>query len=516
MGLFGGAFERGLRGYFVVGLVFALIVAACGGSGSAGDTTTSAPASAAITTIAVGPSSAESTPSGASTTSIASAATAPSATCTPTASQPVAVSDWGNFGFDDANSRHNRAETRVGPGNVSCLEILWRIDDLGGVTGTPVVVDGVVYFGDWNGGLHAVEAETGAVIWEEQFSREKDLGGITVDVAPVFAATALVTGRRVFVPDLDGFLYARDRDSGSAVWATEVDDQPAAAIFSAPVLVDGMIIVAVGGNDSFDSSLRGSVVAVDADTGDVLWRLPMADEDSGVRTGIWTSAAVDRALGLVFFGTGDSMGLPAPLANALVAIDYETGELVWHTMLSLDDQIEADVGASPNLFTIDGRDVVGVGGKNGLFKVVDRQTGAEVWSVQLTEGKEGFTFTSGVQSTAALGDGVIYVSSHTVDLDDAITFALDMNDGSILWERLLPDAVFGSMTLANGVVFHGTAGGTIYALDASDGNVLWSDRLPGNFGDGISVANGRLYVGYGFGASFQAARDGGIVVYTLP
>jgi polyvinyl alcohol dehydrogenase (cytochrome) len=257
------------------------------------------------------------------------------------------------------------------------------------------------------------------------------------------------------------------------------------------------------------------VVAVDADTGDEVWRLPMTDENSGVRTGVWTSSAIDRDLGLIFFGTGDSMGLPAPLANSLVAIEYGNGALVWHSVLSPSGQIEADVAASPSLFTIDGRDVAGVGGKNGLFRVVDRETGAEVWSVQLTEGDES-AFASGVYSTAALGDGVIFVNAKPLESAGSITFALDMSDGSTVWERLLPSAAFSSMTLANGVVYQGTIAGTIYALDADDGTVLWSDELPGNFGDGISVANGMLFVGYGFGPAFSAVRDGGIIAYAIP
>ncbi len=493
-----------LRFVAVVG-VLELIAAGCGGSGSADGTTTS--------TATTSPPSAESTTSPAPTTSAITATTAPSATCTPAEPGSATTSDWVSFGFDDANSRHNRAETKINSGNVSCLEILWAIDDIGGVTGTPVVVDEVVYFGDWNGWLHAVEADTGDVVWEERVLNEYVISGITSNRPSVFAASALVTDSRLFIPDLDGFLHARDRDTGSAVGSVEVDDQRAAAIFSAPVLVGNMLIVGVSGNDSSLVSLQGSVVAVDADTGDEVWRLSTTDENSDVRTGVWTSAAVDRNLGLVFFGTGNSIGLPVgPLAKALMAIDYKTGEIVWHNVLNPDALSGADVAASPNLFTIDDHDVVGVGGKSGLFMVVDRRTGAEVWSVQLTDGAE---FGAGVYSTAALGDGVIYVNSKPTDSTDSITFALDMNDGSTLWERPIPGPAFGSMTLANGVVFHGSVAGTIYALDASDGNVLWSDELPGNFGDGISIADGRLFVGYGFSNAFLAV-NGGIVTFTLP
>jgi len=489
-----------LRVVAVVG-VLQLVAAGCSGSGSVDEATaasaTTSPPSTASTTSAV------------PTTSAVTATSTPPITCTAAEPGSATASDWGSFGFDDANSRYNRAETQIGSDNVPCLEILWSIDDLGGVSGTPVVVDGVVYFGDWNGALHAVEAESGAVVWEEQITTERVSREVLTETS--ITATALVTDTRVFVPDMDAILHARDRATGSEIWTVEVDDQSYAAIFSTPLLIDNMIIVAVGGNNSFYEFLQGSVVALDADTGIELWRLSMTDENSDLRTGVWTSAAVDRDLGLIFLGTGDSADRPARLANALVAIDYQTGELVWHNVLATEDQLEADVGATPNLFTIDGRDVVGVGGKNGLFLVADRQTGTEVWSAQLTEGADSFG-----GSTAALGDGVIYVSFESTDSAGSITFALDMSDGSTIWERPLPAPAFGSMTLANGVLFHGTVAGTIYALDASDGAVLWSDELPGNFGDGISIANGKLFVGYGFGAYFGPARDGGIVAYSVP
>ncbi len=478
---------RGFRSHLTVGVVLVLFAAACS-EGSAEDTTT------------VPPPATEPTISSTAAISTTLATTPPSPTCTTTESPPSTPSDWATYGFDDANSRHNRTETRIGPDNVSCLEVLWSIDGLGGVTGTPVAIDGVVYFGDWNGRLHAVEAESGAVVWGEQVSEHPIL------------ATAVVTESRVFVPDVDGFLHARDRATGSAVWTIEVDDQPSASIVAAPVLVDETLIMGVAGNSPF-ASMRGSVVAVDVDTGVELWRVHITDENTGVGGGVWTAGAVDRDLGLVFFGTGNTMQAPvSPLSDALVAIDYATGSLVWHNVLNPDDLSNVDIGASPNLFSIGGRDVVGVGDKSGLFKVVDRATGDDVWSVKLTSGADGF----GVFATAAVGDGAIYVNSMPVESPGSITFALDISDGSILWERPLPGTTYGSLALANGIVFHGTVAGTIYALDAGNGTVLWSTEMPGGFGDGISVANGILFVGYGFSPTFTGVTNSGIVAFSLP
>ena len=491
MGFLGGAFERGLRGVVTAGVLLVVLVASCSDGSSVEGTTTQLPHV---------DSSTSTTPIDATTRATAAVSDS-AAPCPATEPRPATESDWATYGFDDAISRHNPAETRIGPGNVWCLEVLWSIDDLSGVTGTPIVIDGIVYFGDWNGMLHAVDADTGDLAWEEQVSQ----GAIT--------ATALVTDERIFVSDSDGFMYARDRATGSAVWTVEVDAQPAAGIVAAPVLVDDTLIVGVAGNNPFDVDYRGSIVALDAATGVELWRIETTDETTGTGGGVWTTGALDRDLGLAFFGTGNIWGTPvSPLSDALLAIDYERGEISWKHQLNPEDTDDADVGATPNLFTIDGRVVVGVGGKIGQFRVVDRQTGDEVWSTELTTGGN----CCGVYATSALGDGVIYVNSIPRPGATSITFALDSRDGSILWQQPIPSAVYGSLTLANGVVLHGSVAGRVYALDARDGTILWSEKLPGNFGDGISVAGGTLFVGYGFSIDLTGVRDGGIVAYSLP
>jgi len=479
--------ERGSCGA-AASFAFVLLVAACSNGDASGGTTTRPPDSTR--------SIATNTP-----TSATAKTSEPSATCAPTSSPSPTGSDWATYGFDDANTRHNHSETRIGQDNVECLELLWSIDDLNGVTGTPIVIDGIVYFGDWNGVLHAVDGDTGGVVWENQLAQT------------AITATALVVHQRIFAADADGLLYARDRETGSALWTVQIDDRPAAGVVASPILVDGTLIVGVAGNNPFDVNYRGSVVALDADTGAELWRVETTIEDSGTGAGVWTAGALDRDRGLVFFGTGNTWGTPvSPLSNAVIAINYATGELVWTHQLNPEDVDDADVGATPNLFTIDGRDVVGVGGKIGEFRVLDRDTGAQVWSTELTNGGN----CCGVYATAAVGDGVIYVNSIPRPGATSITFALDSSDGSILWQRALPSAAYGSLTLANGLLFHGSVAGTIYAFDVSDGTILWSEKLPGNFGDGITVSGGRLFVGYGFSIGLTAVRDGGIVAYALP
>ena len=79
----------------------------------------------------------------------------------------------------------------------------------------------------------------------------------------------------------------------------------------------------------------------------------------------------------------------------------------------------------------------------------------------------------------------------------------------------MPAPMFGAMTFANGVVYHGTIDGTVHALSAKDGSELWSDTPGGGIAGGFSVVAGSLYVGRGFWFSTPPATpSGGLVVYS--
>jgi lysophospholipase L1-like esterase len=249
---------------------------------------------------------------------------------------------------------------------------------------------------------------------------------------------------------------------------------------------------------------------------------------------VWSSAAVDDIRKVVFIGTGQAYEPPAgPRTDSLIAIHHETGEVAWVHQFTAGDVFtvagggggpDADVGAAPNLFSIDGRDVVGVGQKNGFYHVLDRETGDTVWEVRLTGGSP----LGGVMVTAAVHDGVIYVNSNKwiafgiftgmqSPLDTSSTFALDARDGRVLWETPMPAPMFGALTYANGVVYHGTIDGTVHALSAADGTELWSDEPGGDIAGGFSVAGGSLYAGHGFWfAAPPAMPTGGLVAYALP
>jgi outer membrane protein assembly factor BamB len=102
-----------------------------------------------------------------------------------------------------------------------------------------------------------------------------------------------------------------------------------------------------------------------------------------------------------------------------------------------------------------------------------------------------------------------YPANPTDPRHRSVTYALDAATGRIRWQRDMPAATFGALTLANGVLFQPTVPGTLYALDARRGDVLWSVEPGGDLGGGVSVANGHVVTGHGFWFLTQPARSAG-------
>jgi polyvinyl alcohol dehydrogenase (cytochrome) len=436
---------------------------------------------------------------------------------------------WPSYGRDLDNSRANADEVELVPDTVGALARVWQYAGPG-VTSTPVVVDGQVFVGTWRGRLVVLDAATGGVV------REIVLPGAgTVD------ATPCVTADDIYVGDGTGTLHAVERASGVVRWSTPLDPAtPTAHLYGSPVylpdaglVVSGVASIELTLDGVTDYQFRGSIVAVDAATGVERWRryLTANDATSGAGVSVWSTAAVDPARRLMFIGTGQSYEAPAsPLGDALIAVRYDTGELAWHRQFTKDDVFtffggiqgpDFDVGAAPNLFTIDGRDVVGVADKAGVYSTLDRDTGEIVWARQLTTGSH----LGGVMVTAAVHDGAIFVASNLwTTYDDfgdqrntSIAFGLDAATGVTRWQTPLSSPSFGAVTWASGVVYVGTVDGTFHALAADDGRALWSDPSLRPIGGGASIAAGRLLVPHGFVfLSAPGEAKGGVVAYGVP
>ncbi len=361
-------------------------------------------------------------------------------------------------------------------------------------------------------------ADTGERVWSSQ------IGGMIVG-APA------VDGDGVFASS-GASLFRLDRATGAQDWTAKTDDHPQAQISASPVVVDGLVLQGTASFENFlvkdEYLFRGSIAAFDAETGEQRWKLyaTPGDETAGAGAGIWSTPAVDVDRGLLFVGTGQGLSEPTPpMADSLLAIDYETGELSWSTQFTYPDVFsaanpggkDADVGASPNLWTTDGRDMVGAGDKGGTYHALDRETGAVVWETQLTPGSAF----GGEIGSAAFVDELIIASSNVGDpetnapTNHTQVFGLDPANGDKKWSSPeLPGMIFAPVGAVPGVAFVGTDQGRLSALHTQTGEELWGFDAPDKTACGPSIVDGRVLWGYGF-VLFGGPGPGGVMSFAI-
>lgn len=429
------------------------------------------------------------------------------------------ITAWPSFGHDLANTRHAQ-EFLIGPGNVGRLRERWSAPGAA-VTSTPAVVDGVVYYSDFAGNLTARVAESGSRVWQTNLAPAQTPG------------SPAVTGDTVYTAGAGGMVYAVNRGTGARKWATDIEATPNALIWSSPVIAGNTLIIGSGSFQVFSPAsppFQGSVVGLDAATGSVKWRTSVCTGDcTGVS--VWSSAAVDTTLKMAYIGTGQAYELPAgDLSDALVALNYETGQIVWHHQYTADDVFgpehpdgrDWDLGAAPNLFRVNGRLLVGCGDKGGHYKAFDAKTGALVWERRLVAGSQ----LGGIEETTAYADGTIYAVGNTESTASsredarptaATLFAVNAADGRTRWQVDLPDGGFGGVAVANGVLYFTTWDGILRAHSTQDGRTLFTRYVGDPTAAGVvekgaaggpSVSNGRVYVGYGW--TWGSVSPGGI------
>jgi polyvinyl alcohol dehydrogenase (cytochrome) len=432
---------------------------------------------------------------------------------------PTAESEnWSAFGVDLANSRNNASEKTLTVDNVKGLKELWTFKGAS-TTSTPAVVDGVVYLPSWDGKVNALKLDDGTTVW-------------TTTLPDLIDSSPTVTATQVFVSDDNGSVHALDRATGKVQWSKSVDPHAEAHLWSSPVFIPDANLIVIGvasGEEQVMAqtyTFRGGVVGLDATTGNQKWRFDTASsaKGSGPGVAVWGTAAIDTKRKLAYIGTGNNYQAPAgEYADSMLAINYETGMLLWSTQFTKEDIFtvygmtgpDADIGSSGNLFTVDGKDLLGIGVKTGNYYALDRDTGAIVWMRMVTGGSA----LGGILSASAYANGMIFVASNTSIGGPLHVVALNAKDGTIAWMVEHASVAYGGVAHANGVVYVGTNGGDVLALDGAKGTMLWIDQTPDKspIGGGPTVSHGRLLLPWGYTWTLRegVTGTGGLTVYGL-
>jgi polyvinyl alcohol dehydrogenase (cytochrome) len=432
------------------------------------------------------------------------------------AGPPAPPSTWPMFGFDITNSRNNSAEKALSTSNVARLRELWRFNGPS-TTSAPAVVDGVAYLPGWDGKVYALRLEDGSSVW-------------TTTLPHLIDSSPTVTADRVFVSDDHGSVHALDRASGAERWSHAVDSHPETHLWSSPIYIPSASLIVQGvasGEEQVAKTIytfRGSVVGLDAESGAERWRVATTDPNLGPGIGVWGTATVDETRKWVFIGTGNNYAPPASgLSDSLLAIDYETGQLVWSKQFTSGDTYtiygsqgpDFDIGSTANLFSIDGSDYVGIGVKSGNFYALDRDSGAVRWMAAISGGSP----LGGVISASAYADGLIFAVSNSFAASRSTAVAIDARNGQIVWRFDMNNLTYGGVAHANGVVYIGSTAGTIYAFAGATGDMLWADQTPSQqpIAGSPTVAQGRLIVPWGYQWTLRQGTPGrgGMTVYGL-
>jgi PQQ-dependent dehydrogenase (methanol/ethanol family) len=184
----------------------------------------------------------------------------------------AAPGEWLSYGRDYAET-HYSPLSQINAENVRQLVPAWTWDipkPGSRLEATPIVADGVIYATGPKSFVFALDARTGQRLWTwDPAIPDEQEGGPSVCCGDVNRGVA-VYGDKVFVGLLDGRLVALDRESGMIVW--NVQTTPTGTDYSitmAPRVVKGNVII---GNSGAEYGVRGYVSAYNADTGRMVWR----------------------------------------------------------------------------------------------------------------------------------------------------------------------------------------------------------------------------------------------------
>jgi polyvinyl alcohol dehydrogenase (cytochrome) len=456
---------------------------------------------------------------------------------------------WGAAG----NSRFQFA-SGLTRGVVPKLKLKWAFGYPGVTTafGSPSIVGGTVYVGSADGTVYSLDDLSGCLHW-------------TYRAAEGVRTAILIGDGAAYFGDLQGNMYAVNAATGALLWKTRVDDHLYAEITGTPQLTGGRLYVPVSGgaeqvaaaNAAFECcTFRGSLAALDAKTGAVLWKTysiadtPKTTGQNAAATkawgpsgaALWSSPTIDTRRKIIYAATGVNYSdPPTATSDAVLAFDMESGRLLWSRQLLPADVFnfgcttekrlncpakpgnDADIGAPP-ILPIGGGKLLIVGAKSGIVYGLDPDhEGAIVWQTRLASGGPQ----GGVMWGGAADDRRAYfaLSDWNPGKPEAGggVAAIEIATGKKLWSVPAPKpACLGTpgcsaaqpapVALISGVLFAGSLDGHLRAYDTKNGATIWDFDTRPEFptvngirahggsmnGSGPVVADGMVFANSGY------------------
>ena len=474
---------------------------------------------------------------------------------------------WPAHNYDLSNTRAT-VQSPINSQTVSQLKVKWRFafkgaGAFGAFASTPISLNGTVYLQDLNSNVYALDRSTGKLKWKHTFnSVSVGPNGVSYGYGHIYGATAT-------------HAFALDAQTGNLLWSRKLVRNKNEGVDMTPQLYDNTVLISsVPGNakEFYKGNGDGIVWALDAATGKPKWKF----NTLATGTKLWGHPKINSGGGLWYPPSVDSQGRvfisvanPAPLygtkkfpngssrpgpnlyTNSLVALDGQTGKLLWfrqalpHDVRDYDLQIPAILATVP----VNGvqTDVVMVAGKMGKAFAYRASDGKHLWtrSVGKHQNDTGRLprklttifpgDTGGVETPMAFAENRLFVPwldfptrARATGLPGGLAgqhpdfrkgrgglTAIDAGSGKVLWQHKLPSMDFGSAAVANDVVFTSTYAGTVYAFDTQTGKTLWTVKAPAGINSFPAIDGDTLLVGAGT-TGFDKNPKFQLVAYALP
>jgi polyvinyl alcohol dehydrogenase (cytochrome) len=471
---------------------------------------------------------------------------------------------WNGWGASLENTHFQSSEhAGLTAADVPRLHLKWAFGfpDTASAWAQPTIAGGRLFVGSQNGIVYSLDARTGCIAW--------------TFAARAGVRAAISIGRRkgpsarpawsAYFSDQQGFVYAVDAATGRLLWTRKVDDHPLVRLTGSPVVYGERLYVPTSSYEEGGRppgyaccTFRGSLVALDAGTGDVAWKsYTIAEEPRLLRAyadgtelrgpaggAIWSAPTIDTKRGAIYVGTGNTYsGALQPTTDAVIAFDLKTGAMRWwHQFATTTPDVfgcvpgdvncgeragpDFDIGASPVLATTAaGRDLVVAGQKSGVVLALDPdKRGQQVWRYR-AGGGSGL---GGIQWGIASDGARVYVPvAEIYNPMPGGLHAIDLARGERAWYAPPPDtlkcgkpsracsgAQFSAVTVIPGLVFSPSNDGALRAFSTVDGSLRWEFDTNHEFatlngvkakggsmsGPAPVVAGGMLYISSGYGA----------------
>ena len=294
----------------------------------------------------------------------------------------------------------------------------------------------------------------------------------------LFLGTPAMAGRRLYVAgcqsDLGGYtgLFAcLDLDTGKPVWEmTQAGSEPLRPFFSSPaVSADGKyVLIGQGLHQDRDCSL----LCFEAATGRQVWAVKTALH-------IESSPAIYGAIAVVGAGAIEGAdGKAAGDPGFVFGVRITDGKLLWKQPVN-------DPESSP---AIDENGMVYIGsGCNGQAVVAIRSASdADLEQKKLERVAWRTSVAYPMLAPVTLASNLVIAAGGNGDMvhsgqnPQGVVVALNREDGKVLWQTKLEDAVLGAVAFQDGRLVCPVRNGEVAALAISDGHILWRARVSGN------------------------------------